>query len=106
MESDRPNRPATLRPGRRLAGALQTRRPAALRPHPVIEVIDGGGWTTTQDRGRPGLERFGISPGGAADWFAARVANELVGNRPDAALIECTATRPARRHGWAGRLAR
>jgi len=63
----------------------------------VIEVIDGGRWTTIQDRGRPGLERFGIPPGGAADWFAARVANELVGNRPDAALIECTATGPTLR---------
>jgi antagonist of KipI len=58
----------------------------------VIEVIESGRWTTIQDRGRPGLERFGIPPGGPADWFAARVANELVGNRPDAALLECTAT--------------
>jgi antagonist of KipI len=60
----------------------------------MIEVIDGGRWTTIQDRGRPGLERFGIPPGGAADWFAARVANELVGNEPDAALLECTASGP------------
>src|ERR1700694_1313125 len=105
MESDRPTRLATLRPGGRLAGALQTRRPTALRPRPVIEVIDGGGWTTIQDRGRPGLERFGIPPGGAADWFAARVANELVGNRPHAALIECTATGPTLRFDADGVLA-
>ena len=63
----------------------------------MIEVTDGGRWTTIQDRGRPGLERFGIPPGGAADWFAARVANELVGNQPDAALLECTATGPTLR---------
>ncbi len=63
----------------------------------MIEVVDAGRWTTIQDRGRPGLERFGIPPGGAADWFAARVANELVGNRPDAALLECTATGPTLR---------
>jgi antagonist of KipI len=63
----------------------------------VIEVIDAGRWTTIQDRGRPGLERFGIPAGGAADWFAARVANELVGNQPDAALVECTATGPTLR---------
>jgi antagonist of KipI len=63
----------------------------------VIEVIDRGRWTTIQDRGRPGLERFGIPPGGAADWFAASVANELVGNEPDAAMIECTATGPTLR---------
>jgi antagonist of KipI len=60
----------------------------------VIEVIDPGRWTTIQDRGRPGLERLGIPPGGAADWFAAFVANELVGNQPDAALLECTAIGP------------
>lgn len=65
----------------------------------MIDVINGGRWTAIQDRGRPGLERFGIPPGGAADWFAARVANELVGNPPDAALIECTATGPALRFG-------
>ena len=63
----------------------------------MIDVIDAGRWTTIQDRGRPGLERFGIPPGGAADWFAARVANELVGNAPDAALLECTATGPTLR---------
>jgi antagonist of KipI len=65
----------------------------------VIEVINGGTWTAIQDRGRPGLERFGIPAGGAADWFAARVANELVGNQPDAALLECTATGPTLRFG-------
>jgi len=63
----------------------------------VIEVTEAGRWTTVQDRGRPGLERFGIPTGGAADWFAARVANQLVGNQPDAALLECTATGPTLR---------
>jgi len=63
----------------------------------VIEVTNAGRWTTIQDRGRPGLERFGIPAGGAADWFAASVANELVGNRADAALLECTATGPTLR---------
>jgi antagonist of KipI len=63
----------------------------------VIEVIESGRWTTIQDRGRPGLERFGIPPGGAADWFAARVANEVVGNQPDAALLECTSIGPTLR---------
>ncbi len=63
----------------------------------MIEVINAGRWTTIQDRGRPGLERFGIPPGGGADWFAARVANELVGNQPHAALLECTAIGPTLR---------
>ncbi|HKV30414.1 MAG TPA: biotin-dependent carboxyltransferase family protein [Candidatus Dormibacteraeota bacterium] len=60
----------------------------------MIEVVEAGRWTTIQDRGRPGLERFGIPSGGAADWFAAAVANRLVGNHEDAALLECTAAVP------------
>jgi len=63
----------------------------------MIEVVDPGRYTTIQDRGRPGFERFGIPPGGVADWFAAAVANRLVGNAADASLIECTATGPSLR---------
>jgi antagonist of KipI len=63
----------------------------------VIEVLEAGRWTTIQDRGRPGLERFGIPSGGAADAFAAAVANRIVGNHQDAALLECTAAGPTLR---------
>jgi antagonist of KipI len=63
----------------------------------VIEIVEAGRWSTIQDRGRPGLERFGIPSGGAADWFAAAVANQIVGNHPDAALLECTAAGPTLR---------
>ena len=63
----------------------------------MIEVVEAGRWTTIQDRGRPGLERFGIPEGGAADWFAAAVANRIVGNHQDAALLECTAAGPTLR---------
>jgi antagonist of KipI len=60
----------------------------------VIEVIDSGRLLSIQDLGRPGYERFGVPPGGAADWFAARVANRLVGNHPDAAVLEITDSGP------------
>ena len=40
------------------------------------------------------MERFGIPPGGAADWFSAAVANRLVGNDRAAALLEFTGTGP------------
>lgn len=63
----------------------------------MIEVVEAGRWTTIQDRGRTGLERFGIPSGGAADWFAAAVANRIVGNHQDAALLECTAAGPTLR---------
>ncbi len=60
----------------------------------MIEVVEAGRWTTIQDRGRPGLERFGIPSGGAADWFAAAAANRIVGNHQDSPLLECTAAGP------------
>jgi len=63
----------------------------------MIEVVEPGRYTSVQDRGRPGYERFGIPPGGAADWFAAAVANRLVGNEPDAALLEVTDAGPTLR---------
>ena len=60
----------------------------------MIEVLAAGSWTTIQDRGRPGYERVGVPTGGALDRFAAAVANRLVGNHPDAALLESTLTGP------------
>ena len=63
----------------------------------MIEVVEAGRYTSVQDQGRPGFERFGIPPGGVADWFAAAVANRLVGNQPDAALIEATMSGPTLR---------
>src|SRR6202165_2164071 len=71
MESDRPNRLATLRPGGRLAGALQTRRPTALRPRPVIEVIAGGRWAQIPDGV---IAVTGGRVASTADWRAVRVA--------------------------------
>ena len=46
--------------------------------------------TTVQDVGRAGVREFGISPGGALDPHAMRVANLLVGNDESAAGLEIT----------------
>jgi KipI family sensor histidine kinase inhibitor len=54
-----------------------------------FEVIDPGALTTVQGLGRTGYQNIGVSPGGAADPVAARVANRLVGNNDDAAVLEC-----------------
>lgn len=55
----------------------------------ALRVLDGGFLTTIQDaRGRPGLGRFGVTPGGAMDADAARLANRLVGNRGDEPVLE------------------
>ncbi len=53
-----------------------------------VIVQKSGLLTTVQDLGRTGYQRYGIAVGGAVDGFAARVANMLVGNPDDAALLE------------------
>ena len=56
----------------------------------MIEVLAPGLLATVQDRGRPGWAAVGVSRSGAADRGAAALANRLVGNAPDAAVIEVT----------------
>lgn len=53
-----------------------------------LEVIVADPVTTVQDRGRFGVQRFGLPPSGAMDRAALAAANVLVGNELDAAAIE------------------
>ncbi len=65
-----------------------------------IEVIEQGPLTTVQDLGRPGHESSGVSPGGAVDRHALRVANLMVGNDEAAAALEICVRGPVLRfHG-------
>lgn len=59
-----------------------------------LEITRGGAFTTVQDLGRPGFQRYGVAVGGAVDAFAARVANILVGNDQGAAVLEMTLQGP------------
>lgn len=45
---------------------------------------------TLQDAGRFGVRHLGVGQGGGADWISLRWANWLLGNAPDAAVIEIT----------------
>jgi biotin-dependent carboxylase-like uncharacterized protein len=56
----------------------------------MIEVLDAGPLATIQDGGRPGYAALGVARSGAFDRGALELANRLVGNRPDAAVIEAT----------------
>ena len=56
----------------------------------VVEVLRTGPLTTVQDGGRPGLAALGVSASGAVDREAYRLANALVGNPGDAAVLEVT----------------
>jgi biotin-dependent carboxylase-like uncharacterized protein len=55
-----------------------------------LRVVSAGPLTTVQDRGRLGLAHLGVPRAGPLDRPAAELANRLVGNRPDAALLEIT----------------
>ncbi len=50
--------------------------------------------STFQDGGRRGFQKYGVQVGGPMDEWAHAVANILVGNAPDAAVLECTLTGP------------
>ncbi|MET9735043.1 biotin-dependent carboxyltransferase family protein [Streptomyces sp. NPDC006458] len=55
-------------------------------------VVRAGALTTVQDRGRPGYAHLGVPRSGALDGPAAALVNRLVGNPPDAAVLETTLT--------------
>jgi len=64
----------------------------------MIEVIEPGALTSVQDvDGRPGWRHLGVPVGGAADPWSARLANLLVGNPANAALLEMTLIGPTLR---------
>ncbi|MGH3330700.1 MAG: biotin-dependent carboxyltransferase family protein [Nocardioidaceae bacterium] len=53
-------------------------------------MADPGPMTTVQDRGRRGWAHLGVPRSGALDLPAAELANRLVGNPVDAAVLETT----------------
>ena len=61
----------------------------------MIEVINGGLFTTVQDYpGRVGYWNIGIPPSGPMDALAFRIANRLVGNEDREAGLEITVMGP------------
>jgi antagonist of KipI len=59
-----------------------------------VRILDPGLMTTVQDLGRFGYQKDGITPGGAMDPLALRVANILVGNEEREAGLEMTLKGP------------
>lgn len=59
-----------------------------------IIVVKGGWLTTVQDLGRHGYQQYGVPVAGAMDRFSAIVANRLVGNSDEAAVLELTLKGP------------
>jgi biotin-dependent carboxylase-like uncharacterized protein len=56
----------------------------------MIEVLAAGPLATVQDAGRSGWAALGVARSGAFDRRAAALANRLVGNASDAAVLEIT----------------
>lgn len=54
----------------------------------TCQVLATGALVTVQDRGRPGHAHLGVPRAGWLDPAAATLANRLVGNRDDAAVLE------------------
>lgn len=56
----------------------------------TLKILDAGLLTTVQDLGRYGYQRYGVSASGVMDNFSARIANILVGNSQEEAVLETT----------------
>ena len=77
---------------------IQTHRQAGIRlpvgrgcgVRDALKVIQPGPFSTVQDLGRFGSQRFGVPVSGSMDGYAHRVANLLVGNPEEAACLEMT----------------
>ena len=59
-----------------------------------IEVLQPGLFTSVQDLGRFGFREFGVPQSGVMDKYAAKMANLLVGNSGNAAVLEITQSGP------------
>ncbi|MHA5053533.1 5-oxoprolinase subunit C family protein [Streptomyces sp. SD15] len=56
----------------------------------ALSIARAGALTTVQDQGRPGHAHLGVPRSGALDAPAAALANRLVGNPAEAAVLETT----------------
>lgn len=59
-----------------------------------VEVLHPGLFSGVQDRGRFGFMAYGVPVSGAMDTYAAQLANLLVKNAADAAVLEITLLGP------------
>lgn len=59
-----------------------------------IEFLNGGFYTTVQDRGRQGYQKSGMPVCGAMDWYHLYLGNLLVGNSWGTECLEATVLGP------------
>ena len=56
----------------------------------MVKVIESGFYTTVQDLGRFGFQQFGVPVSGVMDSYSAKVANALLHNSENDAVLEIT----------------
>ena len=56
----------------------------------TFKITDSGLLSSIQDLGRYGYQRYGVSCSGVMDEYSAKIANILVGNEENSAVIETT----------------
>ncbi|MFN6095043.1 MAG: 5-oxoprolinase subunit PxpB, partial [Verrucomicrobiota bacterium] len=94
--------PSLLAPGDRvkftavesLPSCITISKSPTAKAHGAIEIVEAGPLTIVQDLGRHGYQSIGVTPGGAMDPIAAKVANALLGKTEDHALLECAMLGP------------
>jgi biotin-dependent carboxylase-like uncharacterized protein len=58
----------------------------------MVKIIKSGFYTTIQDLGRMGYQKFGVPVSGAMDLYSSQLANALLGNDKKEALLEVAMT--------------
>jgi biotin-dependent carboxylase-like uncharacterized protein len=94
--------PSLIAPGDRvrfvavqeLEAPARAAAPSPAASSPVALVREPGLLTTVQDGGRFGHRRWGVGCAGPVDGVALAAVNRAVGNRADAAALECTVAGP------------
>lgn len=56
----------------------------------MVKVLNPGFFSTVQDMGRLGFQHFGVPVSGAMDAYSAKIANAVLDNHKNAAVIEMT----------------
>jgi biotin-dependent carboxylase-like uncharacterized protein len=65
----------------------------------MVEVIKTGLFDTIQDLGRLGFQEFGVPMSGVMDRYCATLANSILGNSSDAAVLETVVMGPHLKFG-------
>lgn len=60
----------------------------------MVEILKAGLYDSIQDLGRLGFQQFGVPISGTMDHYSRQLANAILGNQEDAAVLEFTLIAP------------